>query len=89
MGLVHETKKDWLSTIIKPGADPGFTKGRTQIQYSEHDNHVRSTFWHAKHAKSWGSGMPPENIKKLNPLRLNLRAFLMGYCLYYSKTAHC
>ena len=26
-------------------------------------------------------GMPPENFEKLNPLRLNLRAFLMAYCL--------
>ena len=34
--------------------------------------------------------MPPEEFEKLNPLRLNLRAFLMVYCLdYYSKAAHC
>ena len=34
-------------------------------------------------------GMPPEKFEKLNPLRLNLRAFLMVYCLDYSKAAHC
>ena len=34
-------------------------------------------------------GMPPGKILKLNPLRLNLRAFLMVYCLDYCKTAHC
>jgi len=30
-------------------------------------------------------GIPPEKFEKLNPLRLNLRAFLMVYCLDYSK----
>ena len=35
----------------------------------------------------WGHA--PENFEKLNSLRLNLRAFLMVYCLDYSKTAHC
>ena len=34
-------------------------------------------------------GMPPRKFEKINPLRLNLRAFLMAYCLYYFKTAHC
>ena len=33
--------------------------------------------------------MPPEKFEKLNPLRLNLRAFLRVYCLDYSKAAHC
>ena len=52
---------------------------------------AKHTIWHAKHAKPrgvWGHA-PPENFEKLNPLRLNLRAFLMAYCLYYFKTAHC
>ena len=34
-------------------------------------------------------GMPPENFEKVNPLRQNLRAFLMVYCVDYSKAAHC
>ena len=35
-----------------------------------------------------GSGrMPPEKFEKLNSLRWYLRAFLMVYCLDYSKAA--
>ena len=30
-------------------------------------------------------GMPPEKFEKLDPLRLNLRAFLMVYSLDYFK----
>ena len=32
---------------------------------------------------------PPRNFEKLSPLRLNLRAFLIVYSLYYSKIAQC
>ena len=49
--------------------------GGAQRHCSEHDNSVGSTH----------SG----NFEISNPLRLNLRAFLMVYCLYYSKTLHC
>ena len=34
------------------------------------------------HNLGGSGGMPPGNFQKLNPLRLNLRAFLMVYCLY-------
>ena len=62
-----------------------------QLCYCEHGNCVRSTQSGMQSMPNLGGsgGMPPGNFEKLSPLRLNLRAFLMVYCLYYSKTAHC
>ena len=63
--------------------------GGAQLCYCNHGICVQST-------QSGIQSMPnlgvwrhavPENFEKLNLLRLNLRAFSMVYCLYYSKTA--
>ena len=69
------------------GVDPGFTKGGAQIHSSEHNNCVQSTYSGMQSMPNLGGlgHVPPENFEKLNPLRLNLRAFLM---VYYSKTAY-
>ena len=73
------------SCIHTQGRIQDSEKEGAQFCYCEHGNCVQSiyTIWDAKHAKSrgvWGHA-PPENFEKLNPLRLNLRAFLMAYCL--------
>ena len=78
MGLVHETKKDWLSTIIKPGADPGFTKGRAQIQYSEHDNHVRRHILACKACQILGVWHAPRKYQKIKPSEIESEGIFNG-----------
>ena len=87
----------WLcQTTNNYGSDQGriqdSEKGGAQLCYCEHGNCVRSTQSGMQSIPNLGGsgGMPPpENFEKLNPLRLNLKAFLMVYCLYYSKIAYC
>ena len=61
-------------------------KGGAQIQCSEYDNCVRSTQSGMQSMPNLGGsgGMPPpENFEKLDPLRLNLRAFLIVCYFFY------
>ena len=79
------TKKCALCCMIT-GANPGFRKGGAQLCYCEHGNCVRSTqsgMQSMPNLRGLGA-CPPGNFEKLSPLRLNLRAFLIVYCLYYN-----
>ena len=72
--------KSNISMVLGQGWIQDSQKGEgAQIQYNEHGNCVRSTYSGMQSMPNLGGlgACPPENFEKLNPLRLNLRAFLM------------
>ena len=76
----------YLGYLIAPNRGGSRIQKRgAQLHFSEQGNCVQST-------QSGMESMPnlgglghalPENFEKLNPLRLNLRSFLMVCCFYY------